>query len=171
MWATDLFVRTPPYVRNEVEARVLALQPLAEIDSYLGMLPGTTKWYERLYFSVVDYIENPSYIAHFAIRLNGNEDDLGAIWRHGGYHGGRHVVDAMVLRTPDVPNPENPSEVCAFFSADINAQMMVKSYIAAHQLKVDDRTALRLMRLQAMANTGSGQKKPTRHELAPSFFR
>jgi hypothetical protein len=94
----------------EVQARILARQEDVEVAARCGLAPGTVRHYESLFFAVRDRLAAGDWVHVNAIRPGPGPrrtfEDLGAVWRALGYHGGVWVLDLVVAVTAGRPLPD-----------------------------------------------------------------
>ncbi|MBI2804301.1 MAG: hypothetical protein HYX68_04875 [Planctomycetes bacterium] len=146
--AAAIYCSARPRQRWELEARILARQPFAEIEARMAMRPGTVARYEQLFFSVLDRIACPGYIHHHVIRLEEHtgEADLGAIWRHYGYHGGPLVLDAIIYGSGDGVKPAEVTDVGDFTKKSIELTTAVKALIAILTMPINEKTGPKILK-------------------------
>ncbi len=95
--------------RWEVEARILARQTDETIAARVGLTPATIRYYQRLFFSVREFLGAADWVTvkavgwgPFMLRL----PTLGEIWKGLAYHGGAHVLELVIATTMDRPFPD-----------------------------------------------------------------
>jgi hypothetical protein len=89
----------------ELEARLLARLNAKEISDITGLSKKTVKWYESLFYNVVDRLDNTSWILHFAIGksvfFGASERDMDILWKLYGYLYGSTKLDWIIHHRAD----------------------------------------------------------------------
>jgi hypothetical protein len=92
----------PTEHRWELEARLLAKESFADIESKMGISPNTIAVYERIFFDVIDRLEMKSLIVHTiigrAVQTGLAEREYDCLWKLFGYFLGSAVLDALVYK-------------------------------------------------------------------------
>ena len=87
----------------ELEARILAREDIKTISNHMCLTPKCIKWYESLFFNVLDRIDNASWIVHHALGklvfYGASERDLDAIWKFCGYFHGPDKLNWLLYHT------------------------------------------------------------------------
>lgn len=150
-------------VRYEIEARLLANDPLERIAERTGIAPNVVIWYEKLFFNVADRLANKSWIAHCVIgeaaQAGLNERDYDALWKTMGYCGGGLVIDAVVDTSYDVTRPENAGQTEQWINDDIRRVAGIKMGIGLRTMAVNNYTMERIseiyLRFEEMKRTAN----------------
>lgn len=112
------------HLKWELEARILAKEDIDSISEKLCISKKAIKWYESLFFNVLDRISNQSWIIHSAIGkgvfYGASERDLDGIWKYCGYFHGVDKLDWMVLH-------KNSPEICQWANEEIDVNMLRKT--------------------------------------------
>lgn len=86
----------------ELEARLLAREPFADIEAKMGISPETTAAYERVFFDVIDRLGSPSLIIHTiigrAVQMGLAEREYDCLWKLFAYWLGVPVLDVLVFK-------------------------------------------------------------------------
>jgi hypothetical protein len=161
-----------PHRRWEVQARLLADEPIEAIACKTLVDPATIGSYARLFFDVAGRLGNRGYIIHSAIKLHAmpKEPGDGVIWRLFGYFGGPVVVDALVGAgafdgtTPPADSLRN------FAAAHIRSQLQLKLCVALMTLPIGGQAARGLLRvfLRFMATEQRSARVPSADPLMPA---
>lgn len=92
-------------MRWELEARILAQGDIGSISEMSNLSPKCIKWYESLFFNVIDRIKNNSWIMHFAIGksafFGASERDLDVMWKLYGYLYGSEKLEWLIYNKAD----------------------------------------------------------------------
>jgi hypothetical protein len=164
--------RGEPHRRWEVEARLLACEPIEQIAHKTVGEPSAVAAYAQLFFDVTGRMGNPGYIIHCAVGLyrapTGPDD--GRILRLVGFFGGPCVVDALVTGQLDVAQPLKPDELPAFMSRFVGNQILIKALVAALTMRVDGRAGRALLRTWGRFEASERRLRraaPTADDLLP----
>lgn len=139
--------------RNELEARILARQPLDEIDMTRTMPSGTAKAYEQTFFNVLDRIEDRSYILHRAVGEGAmmytglSSDNYGLLWKLYGYVRGLETLEFLITTFADWYQPSGSEEVLDGIKEDYRHTMRRKVSMAARMIPVTEKNSGRLIEL------------------------
>lgn len=84
--------------RWELEARILADQPRATIAEVMQLPPSVIETYEAVFFDVRAALAKRDYIVCTVLQpwLSFQPADVARIWRHYGYWGGTHPLEALI---------------------------------------------------------------------------
>jgi hypothetical protein len=114
----------------ELEARILAKETVKIIADHMSLSPKVIKWYESLFFNVLDRIDNPSWIVHHAVGkgafLGSTERDLDIIWKLCGYFHGSEKLDWLL-------HSKDSQEAIEWAEREIDVNMLRK---ALHSSKI-----------------------------------
>jgi hypothetical protein len=138
--------------RIELDSRILAAEEYRQIAQKLCLAPAAIKWYERVFYNVLDRLDAPSFIVRNC--LGGNvhelrgEDDLGVLIRLVGYRLGTAVLDDVLYGFSRRERPDSRSDSAGVFDSSIFRQFRVKMALAVHLTRTDDpKAAARLFKL------------------------
>lgn len=127
--------------RHEVEARLLARQPAKDIAARMAVPTDVIIAFERVFFNVLDRLNNPGYIAHqvigSAIHRGSFDNDFPAILKAFSYFTESvDLVDALVTTF----NGTKPTgkDVQAFLASDSRWSTVRKAALAARMLPLGD---------------------------------
>jgi len=83
--------------RHEIEARLLAKQPLADIGNRLATTCGAIRWYKEWFF---DFRDHPDLMAATVFPLHDQACEeatlIYRVWKLAGYYGGADVLDVLI---------------------------------------------------------------------------
>jgi hypothetical protein len=129
-----LKLTAPPAVRWEVEARVLAGQPAAEIARAVGRPAAVIRLYEDWFFGVRDRLAARSYVLHVVIRWFAVDTapTTEQIWKFFAFRGGTLVLDAVIRETSDPRPPAGPAGGDQFRTAI--DRLLVRAAVLVHTL-------------------------------------
>jgi hypothetical protein len=138
--------------RWELEARILANEPIASIGQRFDLSPEAVQWYEALFFNVRDCLRASGYVTHQVIRLHepwhGLPTDLERLWKLIGYWRGPQALDELIngLAAP------SPTAGQADFHKQLNAHLRTvvdcKALVAIEMLQLDDpKTAMKFLKV------------------------
>ncbi len=135
-------------MRFEVEARLLASDPIERIAEKVGTAPAVVIWYEKVFFNVLDKLANTAYISHCVMgesaQAGMTERDYDVLWKMMGYCGKGIVLDAVIGKTYDATVPESAGQVGDFLSDDIERSVKLKMTVAMRALPVNSYTAMQI---------------------------
>ncbi len=156
---------SPQLTKYEVQARLLANEPLEAIQLRVSVSVDALMWYERVFFNVLDRLPNRGYIAHRvlgeSLQAGLTERDYQLLWQMYGYMAGPVVLDAMIDRHYDVTQPESPAQMTQFGTDDVGRTMLLKSMVASRTMPINSYTQTiileihqRFIELKKMADSG-----------------
>ena len=100
--AEQFYGREDLDIRWEVEARLLAREPIESIANKLGVETEVIFWYERAFYNVIEKLDNRSYISNVAmgrsIHRGLYERDYDLLWKMLGYACGPLMVDSLTCK-------------------------------------------------------------------------
>lgn len=130
----------PSAHRWELEARILAREPVAAIGSKLGLTAATVEMYERVFFDVISRLQHASLIMHTVIGQAAQtglaEREYDGLWKLLGFTGGPAVLDAVIHKCNSPARPLSPEDVNRFYTASVKHQINEKAFIALHGMPV-----------------------------------
>ncbi len=168
------------HLRCEIEARILAQEPLEDIDLRRQLRPGTTRCYEQLFFNVMDRIDNKSYIFHSAIgggtsvHSSLGVDDYGVLWKMYGYVRGLEMLEFIIYTFADWYKPHGADQIMEALNEDYRHTLKRKVTIAARSIPVNHHTQTRLIELQSKiaeieAQSGDGDAVHMQNNIVTMF--
>lgn len=154
-------------LRYEIEARLLSDDPFERVSERVGVSPDVVIWYEKLFFNVRDRLSHRGWVAHCVLGESAHagltERDYDVLWKMFGYIGGGYVLDAVIDRRTDLPQPEGPGQVRGWFGDDIEQVSTIKMDLAMRIAAVNSYTIekiaeiyQRFRELQKMADGAGG---------------
>ncbi len=154
IWDQDeLEIGTTNPARFEIEARILACQPLAEIADRVCAPLNAIIYYEKLFFNVTDRIEKPGYILHQVIGpsvhkgLSDRHYDV--LWKLYGYFYGPVVLDSLITTCQSPSKLQDPKQLDEFFANDARSSIRRKSAVAARTMPINSYTQIPIIELHA----------------------
>lgn len=153
--------------RFEIEARVMADEPIAAIARKTGIAPAIITAYEDCFFEVRPRLDAQSYIQQGVLQpaamagIKNREYDL--LWKLYGYWGGPVVLDTLIYGQTPSTKPDSPAGVAAFWQDDIADQVRQKAAVAMRKMAVDSQTSQdiltvyqKMVALERTAGEGKG---------------
>lgn len=168
-----------PSVKFLIEARILTGESLESIADGLGCDPDTIFWYEKIFFNVLDRLDNPDYIFRAVIvpayrqqieipgdvnpddylsgdsRLGSREEPaLTDNWFDGtlklfAYRGGQMVLDTMVNNCPTTAKPKTANGVNEWLDEFVINGIKRKAAQIVVKLKINKYNAMELLKINA----------------------
>jgi hypothetical protein len=136
--AWDLYRADDGSARWEIEARLLAREPMAEIARKVGVSEEAVSVYEALFFNVLDRLDCPGYIMHAVLgpilQNRAKARDLGCLWKMFGYWHGPVMLDEVIYGASQSARPGNTADVMAALDTDIFNTLRAKVAAAGHAL-------------------------------------
>jgi hypothetical protein len=166
--------------RSELEARILANQPIAEIADRCHVSADTISSFEELFFAVRPHLQSWGWICAMVIgdglRRGFANDELGALWRAFGYFGGPFVLDALVDAFYEVWRPREPATIGVYFQDDSPAPLGMQAAIAVHSIPINEATnrafmATHLQLLKIQATMSAAEAESARDDLKRSMIQ
>lgn len=118
-WAHSMWLDDRAPTRWSIEARILAGETDEEIAAKLGTSPAVIAAYEAVFFDVRSMLMNKDYITTVvmsdAVVRGLSERQYDLLWKLFGYHGGSHVLDAVIAKVTPMTKPEQAKDVGLFF--------------------------------------------------------
>lgn len=137
-------------LRYEIEARILARESAESIAAKAQLSPETVRWYEKVFFNVVDRIDNKMYIFHQVIgdkiQRSLNDSDYATLWKLYAYVRGSAMLDFLITTFTDwTKTPGDKIEQS--LADDYRQTMKRKTTLAARMMGVNSYTQDRLIEL------------------------
>jgi hypothetical protein len=105
----------PTETRWELEARLLANETFDSISTKMGIDSDTIRWYEKVFFDVLDRLSSPSLIIHTiigrAVQAGLAEREYDCLWKLFGYSLGPSVLDALVYKFNNPRHTDSPDQL------------------------------------------------------------
>lgn len=129
-------------VRYSIEARLLARQSAYEISKLTGISDKVIELYERLFFNVIDRLDQYDYIVNYvlgpSIHSGVTDRDYDLMWKLFGYCYGPKVLDMMIYTTTSLDRkPSTAEEVTACMDADIRDAIRRRTMIITRIFSVN----------------------------------
>ena len=119
---------------QEVEARLLARQPVPLVATRFGLTPAIVDAYEHLFFNISDRLHASSWVVRLAIgpALHGDPAllDLGTLARHVGFFQGQPALDALLDTFTRLPAPEPRPRGESAEAEQVRRRIRVKLWVA-----------------------------------------
>lgn len=132
-------------LRYELEARLLAQQPITEIAEKLHQTPATLEAYANVFFHVYDRIESETWVIHCVFgdeyHTGGAERSYPLWWKAFAYYGGVQILETVIRKTQ--ANPGMSWE--EFMNAERQFMLDYKSMVAARTMSVNSFTGLPIL--------------------------
>jgi hypothetical protein len=147
----------------ELEARLLTGVGVDGTAQRMRLQPEVVTWYERLFFNVLDRLDDSSWMVHqvFGPKVyeGFSERDHDLIWKVFAYAGGAPMLDSLVgggLVNP--VRPDGPDQVRGFYANQTRAIVDRRSVLSALALRPTD-ASQRIKLLELQANLVEIEKK------------
>jgi hypothetical protein len=148
-WAHSMWADERAPTRWGIEARVLAGETDAEIADKLGTDAGIINAYVNVFFDVREKIRHVDYIVNVvmadAVTRGLQERQYDLLWKMLGYHGGTHVLNAVINKFTRTDRPNSPDNVAGFFQDFAINTMKYKAAVAAVTVQANTHTQLPLI--------------------------
>lgn len=148
-WAHSMWADERAPTRWGIEARVLAGETNEEIAHKIGTEPEIVAAYVNVFFDVREKMNHVDYIVNVvmadAVTRGLQERHYDLLWKMLGYHGGTHVLSAVINKFTHTPRPDNPAGVSGFFQDFAINTMKYKAAIAAATVQANTHTQLPLI--------------------------
>ncbi|MEM4406681.1 MAG: hypothetical protein QXS68_06515 [Candidatus Methanomethylicaceae archaeon] len=142
--AWDIHFHERQLLKWELQARLLSRDSCASIARRMSLTPEVIDTYEKLFFNVLDRLDQPSYIVQqvFGESLHAGlrERDFDLLWKLYGYIGGPWVLDAVVHKHLWIEVPQQASQVEDFLAKDVKNNVLLKTALATRTLGVHPET-------------------------------
>jgi len=154
-------------IKGEIEARILAKEPFADIARKATVSEDAVTAYELYFFNVADRLEAPSYITHQvfgkSVQAGLAERDYDLLWKMYGYWCGPMVLDALIFKFNNPSRPETAESVSALWGDDFSESVRMNTAIMMrqktteweHQVEVGN-LYLRMLEIERSAGSGGG---------------
>lgn len=137
-------------MRYEIEARLLAREPLEQIAKRAGTTVTALTWYEKLFFNVLDRLDNKMYILHIAIgdaiQRGMSDRDYAVLWKLYAYVRGSHMLDFLVTTFSDFRHADKDTLEQSLLE-DHRSNMRRKAALASRMVGLNGHTQDRLIEL------------------------
>lgn len=149
--------------RYELEARLLAGESPARIESRVHVPPPVAAWYEAVFFNVLDRLDRPGYVIHTIIgeaAQSPSARDHDIIWKIVGYSAGGLVLDRLLDRRVVHGRPTSEGQVGPFIGDTVkgltDTQMYVSSITTQVNSYTSERIALTYVELEKLRRSADG---------------
>lgn len=137
-------------MRYEIEARILAREPLEAISKKSKINLDVLEWYEKLFFNVLDRIENHMYIMHIVIgdaaQRGMSDREYSVLWKLYAYIRGPHMLDFLISTFADWKFVDKGQAEKALVD-DHRSTMKRKAALASRMISLNGHTQDRLIEL------------------------
>lgn len=148
-WAHSLWAEDKAPTRWGIEARVLAGESDEEIANKVGTEPDIINAYINVFFDVRGKMRHTDYMVNVvmadAVTRGLQERHYDLLWKLLGYHGGTHVLNAVINKFTHTDRPDNPQGVSNFFQDFAVNAIKYKAAIAALTVQANTHTQLPLI--------------------------
>lgn len=149
--------------RYELEARLLAGEELARIETRVHVPPDVTTWYEAVFFNVLDRLDRPGYVVHTIIgeaAQSPSARDHDIIWKIVGFSAGGLVLDRLIDRKVVHGKPLTEGQVGPFIGDTVKGLTDGQMYLASMTTQVNsytsERIALTYVELEKLRRSADG---------------
>ncbi len=168
-------------LRALVQARILARESDDQIALRFQTLPAAIDWYEKLFFHVRDRLDCRDWIVKSILGtwltrqagLDGTqtESQRDLIYKIFAYHGGTHVLDALICALGPQPAPGRAADTEAWLESGLKHMVKVKATAALQILATDKFNAIQLVELglrvlRTDASAGNNEQRGSALESA-----
>jgi hypothetical protein len=156
----------------ELESRILAREDIGTIAKHMCLTAKCIKWYESLFFNVLDRIDNVSWIVHHAVGkvvfYGAGERDFDAIWKFCGYFHGPDKLNWLLQHT-------NSQEALEWADKEIDVNMLRKTLHSSRIVAVNSWNQVQLLQLHQKnkeldLNTTAASSESSNPNLLGSFM-
>jgi hypothetical protein len=148
-WAHSIWLDDKAPTRWAFEARILAGESDLEIAERLGTDPEIVEAYEAVFFQVREMLQRRDYIVNVvmaaAVTRGLSERQYDLLWKMFGYHGGPHVLDAVISKFTPIAKPDSADGVGQFFQEFAVNTVKHKAAIATLTVPINLHTQLALI--------------------------
>lgn len=148
-WAHSIWLEDKAPTRWAIEARVIARETDEEIAEKVGTEPGVINAYVNAFFDVRGKLGNLEYVINVimadAVTRGLQERHYDLLWKMMAFHGGPHVLDAVINKFIPLVKPDGPDGVAGFFQDSAINLMKYKASLAALTVQVNTHTQLPLI--------------------------
>jgi hypothetical protein len=135
--------------RWELEARLLASEPIESISAKTGLSAEIVQTYASLFFDVKG--KSTGYVLHVVLgecaKRTVTERDVELLWKMYGYFSGPRMLDLLIYRFEPRNCSDSDFSVSAFLKDDVRGQLQLKSSIAMRALQVNSQTQTEILSL------------------------
>ena len=135
--------------RWALEARVLAGETDKEIADKIGTEADVIAAYVNVFFDVRSKMHHSDYVANVvlgdAVTRGLQERHYDLLWKLLGFHGGSHVLNAVINKFTQITRPDNPESVSGFFQDFAISAMKYKAALATLTVQANTHTQLPLI--------------------------
>jgi hypothetical protein len=148
-WAHSIWLDDKAPTRWAIEARILAGESDLEIAERLGTSPDVIEAYEAVFFHVRDRLHRRDYIVNVvmaeAVGRGLSERQYDLLWKMFAYHGGPHVLDAVISKFTPISRPDSADGVGQFFQEFAVNTVKHKAAIATLTVPINLQTQMALI--------------------------
>jgi hypothetical protein len=148
-WAHSMWLDEKNPTRWAIEASILAGDSCERIAERLGASPTIVQAYENVFFDVRARLHEKLYIVNVvmgdAVTRGVSERQYDLLWKMFGYHGGTHVLDAVISKFSPIAKPEKSDDVGQFFQDFAVNTVKHKAALATLTVPVNTHTQLALI--------------------------
>jgi hypothetical protein len=148
-WAHSTWLDDKAPTRWAIEARILSGDTDKQIADRMGVDEEIISIYEAVFFNVREMLGNRDYIVNVvmsdAVTRGLTERQYDLLWKLFGYHGGSHVLDAVISKFSPIERPVHASNVGAFFQEFAVNTVKHKAAIATLTIPINTHTQIALI--------------------------
>lgn len=148
-WAHSIWLEEKAPTRWAIEARVLAGESDEEIADKVGTDVSVISAYIETFFDVREKLNKPDYVVNVvmadAVIRGLQERHYDLLWKMMGFHGGKHVLDAVINRFISIAKPDSPDLVAGFFQDSAINSVKYKAALAGMTVQINTHTQLPLI--------------------------
>lgn len=148
-WAHSIWVDDKAPTRWFIEARIIAGETDEEIAQKVGTDVGVVTAYVNAFFDVREKLGNLNYVVNVimadAVVRGLQERHYDLLWKMMAFHGGSHVLDAVINKFIPIVKPDSQDAVGGFFQDSAINLMKYKASLAALTVPVNTHTQLPLI--------------------------
>lgn len=148
-WAHSMWLDEKNPTRWAIEACILAGETSEAIAERLGTSPAIVEAYENVFFNVRDKLHEKLYIVNVvmadSVARGVSERQYDLLWKMFGYHGGPHVLDAVISKFSPISKPQSADDVGQFFQDFAVNTVKHKAALATLTVPVNTHTQLALI--------------------------
>ena len=148
-WAHSMWSEDKAPTRWGIEARIIAGETDEEIAERVGVSPSVISAYANVFFDIRDKVDHTDYMVNVvmadAVIRGLQERHYDLLWKLLGYHGGSHVLNAVINKFTATKRPDTPDEVSGFFQDFAINTMKYKAALATLTVQINTHTQLALI--------------------------
>lgn len=148
-WAHNMWADDKAPMRWSIEARILAGETDEQIAKRIGTNADIVTAYAEVFFDVRSLLDNRDYVVNVimadAVSRGLTERQYDLLWKMFAFHGGSHVLDAVMSKVTALSRPERADDVGAFFQDFAINAMKQKAALAALTVPINTHTQLALI--------------------------